>query len=260
MSNPSNLYAEKIYSEHPLVLWALDDQADYVSLITDAKRNIASFPWDDTESCTLSSGSAITGEPFSDSPTSIVSCNVPAGASGESIILSPDIVNFQTLNTTLGTFSIGSYFYIDSLYINSISIGYQYEDTTTLQIVQYFGQPIETTYQSWSFISETFEIPEENTNFKIIIKIFTSSGGATSADYKVYFNGITAGQWSEEFHKESLGITPASFPASIAIDTTDAVIPAAAYGVSSDTAYYLVKDSALLAKNTSIPLVFGASG
>jgi hypothetical protein len=260
MSNPSNLYAEKIYSEHPLVLWALDDQADYVSLITDAKRNMASFPWDDTDSCTISSGSLITGEPFPDSPTSIVSCNVPAGASGESIILSPDIVNFQDLNTTLGTFSIGSYFYIDSLYINSISIGYEYTDTTTLEVVQKSKTFSDPEYQSWSFMSETFEIPEENTNFKIIIKILTSSGGATSADYKVYFNGITTGQWSEEFHKESLGVTPASFPATIAIDTTDTVIPAAAYGVSSDTAYYLVKNNALLAKNTSIPLVFGASG
>jgi hypothetical protein len=259
MSNPSNLYAEKIYSEHPLVLWALDDQADYVSLITEAKRNIVSFPWA-TTSCTLSSGSAITDEPFPDSPTSIVSCNVPAGASGESIILSPDIENFQNLNTTLGTFSIGSYFYIDSLYIDSISIGYEYTDTTTLQVVQKFKDFTNLSYQSWSFMSATFEIPEENTNFKIIIKILKSSGGATSDDYKVYFNGITAGQWSEEFHKESLGVTPESFPATIAIDTTDTVIPAAAYGVSSNTAYYLVKDSALLAKNTSIPLVFGASG
>ena len=267
MSNPSNLYAEKIYSEHPLVLWALDDQADYVSLIPDAQRNIASL-WDDTESCTLSSGSAPAGEPFPDSPTSLVSCNVPAGASGESIILSPDLgpddpdpkVNFQNLNTTLGTFSLGSYFYIDSLYIDSISIGYEYTDTTTLQVVQKFKDFTNLSYQSWSFMSATFEIPEENTNFKIIIKILKSSGGATSADYKVYFNGITTGQWSEEFHKESLGVTPESFPATIAIDTTDTVIPAAAYGVSSNTAYYLVKDSALLAKNTSIPLVFGASG
>jgi hypothetical protein len=34
MSNPSNLYAEKIYSEHPVVLWALDDQLDYIGLIS----------------------------------------------------------------------------------------------------------------------------------------------------------------------------------------------------------------------------------
>ena len=227
MSNPSNLYAEKIYSEHPLVLWALDDQADYVSLITDAQRNMASL-WTGTN-CTLALESPVTGEPFPTSPTSMVSCSVPAGASGESIILSPDLYNFQNLNTTLGTFSIGSYFYVDSLYINSISIGYEYTDTTTLEVVQKFKTFADPAYQSWSFMSETFEIPDENTNFKIIIKILKSSGGATSADYKVYFNGITTGLWSEEFHKESLGVTPESFPATIAIETTDTLISAAAY-------------------------------
>jgi hypothetical protein len=33
MINPSNLYAEKIFSEHPIAMWALDDQVDYLSLI-----------------------------------------------------------------------------------------------------------------------------------------------------------------------------------------------------------------------------------
>ena len=40
MSQPSNLYAEKVYSEHPTILWALDDQADYISLITENQRDI----------------------------------------------------------------------------------------------------------------------------------------------------------------------------------------------------------------------------
>ena len=40
MSTPSNLYAEKIYSEHPLVLWALDDKADYISLISETNRDL----------------------------------------------------------------------------------------------------------------------------------------------------------------------------------------------------------------------------
>jgi hypothetical protein len=33
MSNPSNLYAEKVFAEHPTGLWALDDKADYISII-----------------------------------------------------------------------------------------------------------------------------------------------------------------------------------------------------------------------------------
>ena len=43
MTNPSNLYAEKIYAEHPLVLWALDDKVDYIGLISEAQRNLTTL-------------------------------------------------------------------------------------------------------------------------------------------------------------------------------------------------------------------------
>ena len=43
----TNLYAQKIFSEHPLVLWALDDKADYVSLISESQRNVSGL-WDIT--------------------------------------------------------------------------------------------------------------------------------------------------------------------------------------------------------------------
>ena len=34
MSIKSNLYAEKIFAEHPIGLWSLDDDVDYLSLIS----------------------------------------------------------------------------------------------------------------------------------------------------------------------------------------------------------------------------------
>ena len=43
MSTPSNLYAEKVFAEHPTGLWALDDNADYVSLISEAQRNLSNW-------------------------------------------------------------------------------------------------------------------------------------------------------------------------------------------------------------------------
>jgi len=44
MSSPSNLYAEKVFAEHPTGLWALDDNADYISLISEEQRNLVN--WD----------------------------------------------------------------------------------------------------------------------------------------------------------------------------------------------------------------------
>lgn len=257
MSNPSNLYAEKIYAEHPLVLWALDDQSDYISLITESQRNIQT-QWTTTGGTSLVS--TIEDEPFPDSITTRLQGSVPTGATGSITCISSDLVNFDDLNSELATFSVGSYFYSNSAYIKSISIGYEYTDTTTSLIIQNLETFETNLFQNWAFISKTFETPNESTNLRAVIKITYFSGGASPTDYQFYLNGITLGQWSEEFNATSLGVTPQVFPSGIAITTTDKVIPASAYGLSSDTGYYIVSDNALLARNTSIPLVYGASG
>ena len=129
MSQPSNLYAEKIYSEHPTILWALDDAADYITLITEQQRNISSG-WTVTNA-SVTSAAGVNGEPFPDSYTTLVQGDVPSGATETVTLISPDLVNFQDLNTDLGSFSIGSYFYSDSAYLQSVQIGFRYIDTTT---------------------------------------------------------------------------------------------------------------------------------
>jgi hypothetical protein len=257
MSNPSNLYAEKVFSEHPMALWALDDKLDYVSLISEAQRNIPSL-WSET-GCTLSSGAGFVGEPFPDSYNTKISCDIPVGDLGECILKSPQLLNFQNMDSSLGTFCIGTHFYSNSVYLESISIGYEYTDTTTSQVVQKLKTFNTSILNQWGFISETFEIPNENTTIRLVIKIVTSQGGDNINDYEFYINGISFGQWSEEFNVVSLGVSPVNFPAEIELTTTSTVVPAAAYGISSDTGYYLVKNNSLSAKNTGVPLVFGAS-
>ena len=258
MSNPSNLYAEKIFSEHPLVLWALDDKLDYISLISEAQRNILGL-WSATN-CTAFSGTSFAGEPFPDSYNTKIRCTVPVGLTNEATLISPDIINFQDLDSSLKTFSIGTHFYSNSPYLESVSIGYEYTDTTTSQIVQNLKTFQTSIFQQWGFVSETFQIPDESTSLRIIIKLVTTDGGAVAADYEFYINGITLGQWSEEFNVSSLGVDSQPFPNDITLQTTSRVVPAAAYGISSDTGYYLVNNKSLVAKNTGIPLVFGASG
>ena len=257
MSNPSNLYAEKIFSEHPMALWALDDKLDYISLISEEQRNITSL-WE-ADKCSFSAGTSLTGEPFIDSYTTKVSCNVPIGSTNEAIFKSPEIINFTDLEQSLGSFCISTYFYSNTTYLNSVYIGYEYTDTTTSNVIQKLKKFETTIFQEWGFISETFEIPNENTNCKIVIKVITNSGGDNIDDYEIYFNGITFGQWSEEFNVNSLGTIYQSFPAEIELSTTASVIEAPAYGISSDVGYYLVNGNSLVAKNTGIPLVFGAS-
>lgn len=254
MSNPSNLYSEKIYAEHPIALWSLDDKADYISLIDEADRNITN--WE------VSNGSAtvhsLSDEPFPESQTTKITGVLTENDFGQIICVSNNIVNFSTLNRTLSTFSVGAFFNSISAYASSFEIGYEYDDTTSGNTVQRLKSYTTSVQDRWFFISETFDIPEDNTEFRIVIKINYIGGASTVDDYQFLINGITAGQWCEEFNSSSLGVSKISLPSDIALPESFA-IEADAYGLQENKAYYMVKDNSLMAKNTGIPLVYGAS-
>ena len=93
MTVPSNLYAEKIYAEHPTIMWALDDQVDYISLVDETDRNVSLWTVTDGTAAT----SSIANEPFPDSVTTEVEGDVPASTSGSVLCVSPNIINFTDL-------------------------------------------------------------------------------------------------------------------------------------------------------------------
>jgi len=256
MSNPSNLYAEKVFAEHPLSLWSLDDKVDYVSLITEAQRNIG-LVWDGTGGGS-SPVSTPVNEPFPDSWTTILYGDPPTVDGEELIAWSPDLKNFTDLNKDLGTVCVGTYFYVDSVYIKTISIGIEYTDTTSLEVIRKIKTFDDPVYATWSLMSATFDIPNENVNFRLFVKFSKLTGGANTDDYQILFNGLTVGQWSEEFNATSLGITLDQVPTTISIPSTKGKATSS-YGVDGDYAYYLSSEGTLCAKNSAFPLVFGSS-
>jgi hypothetical protein len=256
MSSPSNLYAEKVFSEHPTVLWSLDDKADYISLIEETERDIENY-WT-IENANAVESFALSYKPFSESILTKITGDVPAGATSTITLISEDLVNFTDLNSNLGSFCIGGYFYFESQLVKSFSIGYEYTDTTTSTIVQKVKTSTFAPVQEWIFLSETFETPNENTNLRVLIQVVIETGG-TSSDYDFYINGITVGQWSEEFNARSLGITPISIPTDIAQMETQYGIEAETYGLDEGSAYYLINNNSLVAKNNGVPMVYGAS-
>jgi hypothetical protein len=256
MSNPSNLYAEKIYSEHPVVLWALDDQLDYIGLISEAQRNLAGL-WTPT-SATLATSFDDLKEPFPNSVLTRARLNVPVSETLEASVVSPDILNLNTIQD-LGTFTVGSYFYSNSVFLQTVSIGYEYTDPATSQIVQNLKTFTSSLFQKWGFISETFEVPNVNAQLRIVLKIKIFEGSANPIDNEFYFNGITLGQWNEEFNTLSFGVTQTTVPASVSLYGGLDAIEAQAYGIAEDSGYY-ISEGGLKCKNSGIPLVYGASG
>jgi hypothetical protein len=254
MSSPSNLYAEKIFAEHPQRLWALDDKVDYVSIINNSHRDFSS--WE------IINGSSVSTTEFLDTPfpESIVNKITPESLEGETFSVtleSPDIINVDDINQTLKTFSIGSYFYTQSPYVLGVELGYRYYDSVLSSYVDVLRPYDVAIRERWIFLSETFSPDFDNSQIKIIIKFNFLFATNDVNDYLVYSNGLTFGQWSEEFHSHSLGITTSSLPSTISLESSQ-VIPADAYGLTEDCGYYFSKDNALVAKNSGVPMVFGS--
>lgn len=255
MSSPSNLYAEKIFSEHPSILWSLDDTLDYISLLSDSQRDLTNW--------NISGGIAeidnsLLDEPFVSATTFKITGDIPAGDSAEISCISENILNFNSLNSELANFSIGTYVYSKSAYITGYSIGYEYYDDTSGANIQKLKSYTTTIADQWVFISETFEIPKENTTFRIVLKINYLHGTGDTSDYLFYVNGTSIGQWSEEFNSTSLGISIIDIPNNISIAPYKG-IEATSYGLVNKPGYYLVKDNLLLAKNAGVPIVYGSS-
>lgn len=254
MSTPSNLYAEKVFAEHPIGLWALDDNADYISLISEEQRNLSSW--------TIYGGTASTysesiGEPFTNSYVGKIVANQIPTKTASITAISPEIIRTTELSEYLKTFSVGGYFYSESSYISGFSIGYQYTDNTSETYIRHVKNFDTVVNNNWIFISETFDIPVDDSGIKIVFKI--NFVGDEDVEHAFRVNGITLGQWSEEFSSTSLGVNPINIPSEISIAPQKGIV-AKCYGLQELNGYYLISDNMIKAKNSGIPLVYGTPG
>lgn len=250
MSIPSNLYAEKIFSEHPLALWALDDSLDFASSIPDAVRDMSLW--------TVVGGSS---EPTEDlGPLSTVpeyTTRVVATGSGEVTLTSPVVNSFSNMNSEVETFAVSLYVKSETQYIKSVELGYIYNNGTE-DVQESFSENIALT-QTWGLVAKTFDIPTSSSDFRVFVKIKYLANGGSGAEYAFDLNGITVGQLSEEFYASSLGQQPEQISASIAMPNTEFGIRAYPYGLQDRHGYYLTKDGLALARNFGVPMVYGSS-
>jgi hypothetical protein len=150
--------------------------------------------------------------------------------------------------------------YSYTVFIESVEFGYSYEDPETMDTVSNTKLQNISISNSWALLLETFSLPEVDTDISLVIKInYRYSGLEMPEDGFVFLiNGLSLGQSSEEFQAKSLGVRLQTITENIAIDQTRG-IEAKAYGLQDLSGYYLGNDSKLFAKNSGMPMVYGAS-
>jgi hypothetical protein len=259
----SNLYVEKASSEHPLALWMLNENVDYVSQITENQRKFELFA-----SWIIQNGEAVAvptssvNAPFSNSATSRIIGQIPPTSTMDVIATSQFLLS-SNLVEELRNFAIGFYVYFDTALCNSVSFGYQYQDVETNETVEVLEafEVRKTDSGKWRFFSYTFDLPpapELAQNVKVLIKFNVAQGGVAGA-YDFLINGLSIGQRSENFNKTSFGVTPQPLPSNINLPSEFKALSAFPYGASGQNAYYLSQGFTLSCVNFGVPLVFGSS-
>lgn len=271
MPSPSNIYAEKAFSEHPISMWALDDVADYVSLINPYFRAFHNpMFWTVTNavmSNATDSDPDIQVPPFRGSTLSL-STTVDDGTS-KTIELRSDFVqnifssgslSFEDLDQDKGTFCVSTYVYSQSEFSEGYEIGYTYFDSVSGESVDVVRSFDITTSNRWLHISATFPLPDQDVAFKLIFRSRLSASLVPGYSHKIYYNGLTLGQWSEEFCSTSLGSEVSALPSGIGFlpSGTKGII-ANAYAREDLSGYYLVNNNTIHAKNSGVPLIYGVS-
>lgn len=256
MSISSNLYADKVFAEHPTALWALDEKLDYISLISESQRDIQDS-W--TYSDVTISESLDQDKIFKDSILNLIEFNEFTEQTKEIKFVGPSIINLSSLNSSIGTLCIGSYFKTTGAYLKSVTIGFEYTDTSSGDIEEVVYKYNTSVSNKWFFISNTFNYPIQNTSIRPVIKVEFFGNAASTESYQILINGLSIGQGSENFNTYSLGTETINFPNNINLDNTSKCFITNSYGMESNKGYYLVDNNNIVSQNTGIPIVYGSS-
>jgi len=255
MSNTSNQYADRVFSEHPIALWSLDEHAYYLSLIDDNDRLFSN--WTKTN-CTSNDNPTL---PADSSPfDSNIYSSIIANTSSPVIIKaeSSGIFNSANISSDLNTFCVNFFLYQKPDFINWFKVGYSYLDLSSVSHDVLSDEIPPPELASWVNFNNVYTIPTSWTgDIKLIIQVsFKNSSSGDASSRTLIMNGLSVGQESQTTCYESLGNETISLPSSTGI-TGMFGIPADQYGVLSDNAYYLVRNNRLLSKNDGFPIVFG---
>jgi len=259
----SNLYASRVYAEHPVALWAMDEPSYFVSLISDAEKEITESNWDFDNAISSASAFTLSGYPFDDLDVNKIYLATASAATFEFTVSLSSSISYLELDPNKGSICVSNYIYIP-------------EQTSTLYTDIGFvvdGQESFTRYSflktnNWEKISHTE--PTDGESFSIFIRVvFDPDVDANEAKSSIYFNGVSLGQWSEPYNSISTGISSASLvnlPANISslIDFPESikctVLDPYGFNDTSDNGYITCLNNSLSAKLSGIPMVYGSSG
>lgn len=256
----SNLYASRVFSEHPLALWAIDENFYFTSLIDESEKTINSVDWDIVNGEIVSSFVSPAENPIEGSGVAKVYLSSSSQYTLEMSL--QDISYEDKIDTEKESVCLNFYAYvpdvsnIDSIESGFIVNGQEYLSSKIFSFVE---------YDRWIKIESTRSIDTEY-DIKPIIKInYNESVVNDEENSSIFISGISVGQWSESFNSEDTGAVVTNVPTNIK-NLIGEEYASLIYGVQldpygfndSDSGYIIEYRKRLLAETSGIPMVYGS--
>jgi hypothetical protein len=257
MSIAANQYANKVFAEHPISMWSLDEQAYYISLIDDDDRRFTNWTGTGFTKTDYTSNPISSASPF---PSSNVysSFTKSTSASGTLQVVSPSLFDATNVDATTSTFCVNIFLYQNPTYITAFRVGYKYNNSggTPQTVISSNIAPPSTS--SWINFNNTYNLPTSwSGGVSIFIEVdFASSSGGDAASRTITMHGLSVGQGSESTCYTSLGINPITLPTELDMSSMQGY-PADQYGVLANNGYFLVRNNSLLSHNDGLPIIYG---
>jgi len=260
----SNLYASRVYAEHPVALWSMDEPNYFVSLLTEEEKQIvsSSTSWTFDNAISSSASFTLSGYPFDDLDVDKIYLASASGSPIEYMVSLSSSISYLNFDPNKGSICVSSYVYIpDETSILYADIGFIIDGEESYTRYPYLK------LNNWEKFSHT-NITSINGFIPFIRIVFDPDVNATEEQTSLYFNGVSVGQWSEPYNSISTGITSnelstlsASISSLIDFESDIKCTVLDSYGYNdSDNGYVLSLNNSLLAQLTGTPMVFGSSG
>ena len=258
----SNLYASRIYADHPVALWSMDEPNYFISLISQEEKEITESYWDFTNATSSSAVFTLSGYPFDDLQVNKVYLSSASGTPIESLFSLSSPIAYSQFDKSKGSVCVSNYVYIpEQTSILYLDIGF------TIDGQEHYTRYSYLKTNKWEKVSHTNEISlNEFTPF--IRVVFDPDTDANEEESSLYFNGLSVGQWSEPYNSVSTGVPwnelnvlSASIASLVDFEDEIKVTYLDSYGYNDlDNGYVTSLNNSLLAKLSGIPMVYGSSG
>jgi hypothetical protein len=261
----SNLYASRVYAEHPVALWSMDEPNYFVSLISQEEKQITESNWYFDNAISSASVFTLSGYPFDDLNVNKnlnvnkVYLATASAATVEFTVSLSSSISYLDFDPNKGSVCVSNYIYIpEETFVFYVDIGF------IVGGEEFYNRYSYLKTNNWEKISHTH--PTSNDNFVPFIRVvFDPDVDANEQETSIYFNGVSVGQWSEPYNSTSTGIFTSTLPESVSslIDFEYNIQSASidAYGFDdSDRGYALSLNNSLLAQLSGTPMVYGSSG